>query len=179
MSGKFRIGIVGLLVVGALAVAMTGTALAQDDPPAPETMPFHGRSFDRGMGGHAGLEIVAEMLGFETVEELTTELWGGTTLAELAEDAGVGLQDIQDAVTAAREEVMREGIEQAVEDEKLTREHADWLLQGLDNGFMGGRGFDKSGGMDGFGGRGGIRGPGGCGMPGRFQNAPPAADTNL
>ena len=169
----------GLLVVGALAVAMTGTALAQDDPPAPETMPFHGHSFNRGMGGHEGMEIVAEMLRFETVEELTTELWGGTTLAELAEEAGVELQDIHDAVTAAREEAMRDRIEQAVEDGNLTRGHADWLLQGLDNGFMGGRGFDKSGGMDGFGGRGGIRGPGGCGMPGRFQNAPPAADTNL
>jgi hypothetical protein len=180
MSGKFRIGIVGLLVVGALAVAMTGTALAQDDPPAPETMPFHGRSFDRGMGGHAGLEIVAEMLGFETVEELTTELWGGTTLAELVEKTeGVELQDIQDAVTAAREDAMREGLEQAVEDGNMTREHADWLLQGLDNGFMGGRGFDKFGGMDGCSGRGGFRGPGGFGMPGRFQNAPPSADTNL
>lgn len=176
MSGKFRIGIVALLVVGALVVALTGTALAQEETPAPKTMPFHGRGF---AGGQAGLEIVAEMLGFETVDELTAELWGGMTLAELAEDAGVELQAIQDAVTAAREEAMRESIEQAVEDGNLAPDHADWLLKGLDNGFLGGRGFGKFGGMGGFGGRGGFRGPGGFGMPGRFQNPPPSADTNL
>jgi hypothetical protein len=125
------------------------------------------------------MEIVAEMLGFETVEELAAELRGGKNLAELAEEAGVELQDIQDAVTAAREDAMREGIEQAVEDGDLTREHADWLLEGLDKGFMGGRSSGKFGGMGGLGGRGGFRGPGGFGMPGRFQNAPPSADTDL
>jgi hypothetical protein len=176
MSSKFRFGFVALLVVGALTVALTGTVLAQEETPVPEAKPFHGRGFE---GGHAGMVIVAEMLGFETVEELTTELWGGATLADLAEEAGVELQDIQDAVTAAREDAMREGVEQAVEDGNLTREHADWMLQGLDNGFIGGRSFGRFGGMGGFGGHGGFRGPRGFGMPGRFQNSPPSADTNL
>jgi hypothetical protein len=178
MSGKFRIGFVALLVVGALTAALTGTALAQEETPEPKTMPFHGRGFGHGMSGQAELEVIAEMLSL-TVDELTAELWGGTTLAELAEEAGVELQAIRDAVTAAREEAMRESIEQAVEDGNLTREHADWLLQGLDNGFLGARGFGRSGGMGRFGGHGGLRGSGGFGMPGMFQRSAPSADTNL
>ena len=166
MSSKLRIGIVALLVVGALTVAMTGTALAQEETPTPA--PFlgrgfgHGPSFGRSMGGQVGLEAAAEVLGM-TTDELSAELWGGKTLADLAEEAGVDLKDIQDAVTAAQEAAMRETIEQAVEDETLTREHADWLLQGLDNGFLGGRGFGR------FGGRGGLRGFG-PGVSGQFQN---------
>lgn len=173
MSKKIKIGFVGLLVVVALAVAMTGTVLAQDDPPtpAPEAPGRHGwgHGFGRGpsvgrsMGGQIGLEAAAEVLGM-TADELSAELWGGKTLAALAEEAGVDLQDIQDAVTAAQDAATREAIEQAVEDEALTREHADWLLQGLDNGFLGGRGFGH------FGGRGCFRGFG-PGMPGQFQNS--------
>jgi hypothetical protein len=160
MNGKFRIGIVALLVVGAFVVAMTGTALAQEETPTPAPAPFHGRGMARGMGGQVGLEAAAEVLGL-TADELSAQLWGGETLADLAEAAGVDLQDVQDAVTAAHEAAMRENIEQAVEDGNLTREHADWLLEGLDKGFYGGRGFGGFGGKRGFGGRGGMRGFGG------------------
>jgi hypothetical protein len=159
MSGKLRIGIVALLVVGALTVAMTSTTLAQEETPTPA--PFHGRgfghgpSFGRSMGGQVGLDAAAEVLGM-TTDELSAQLWGGKTLADLAEEAGVDLQDVQDAVTAAQEAVTREAIEQAVEDETLTREHADWLLDGLDNGFWGSRG-----GLRGF----------GPGMSGQFRNS--------
>jgi len=110
-----------------------------------------------------GLEAAAEVLGM-TVDELSAQLWGGETLANLAEEAAVDLQNIQDAVTAAQKAAVRESIEQAVEDEALTREHADWLLQGLDNGFWGGRGFGS------FGGRGGFRGFG-LGKSGQLQNS--------
>jgi hypothetical protein len=161
MSGKFRIGMVALLVIGALTVALTGTVLAQEETPTPA--PFPGRGFGRSLGGQIGLEAAAEVLGM-TADELSAQLWGGETLADLAEEAGVDLQEIQDAVTAAQEAATREAIEQAVEEGNLSREHADWLLQGLDNGFLGGRGFGH------FGGRGGLHGfrPG---MPGQFQNS--------
>lgn len=166
MSRKFRVGIAALLVVGALSVAMTGTALAQEETPTP--VPFAGHGFTRGMGGQLGLEAAAEALGM-TAEELSTQLWGGKTLAELAEAAGVDLQDVRDAVNAALEAAQREAIEQAVEDGTITREHADWLLQGLDNGYLGGHGFGR------LGGRGGFRGSGGFGMPGMFQNSTPSS----
>jgi hypothetical protein len=181
-----KIGFIGLLVVAALAVAMTGTVLAQDEPPtpAPKAPGWHGWGHDfgrgpsfghgpscgRSMGGQVGLEAVAEALGM-TADELSTQLWGGKTLADLAEEAGVELQDLQDAVTAAQEAATREAIEQAVEGGNLSREHADWLLEGLDNGFWGGRGFRGFGGHGGFGGRGGFggfRGNSGFGGFGRF-----------
>lgn len=69
-----------------------------------------------------------------TPEELSTQLWGGRTLAELADKAGVDLQKVRDAVNQACVQALRDAIEQAVRDGRLTREQADWLLQGLDRG---------------------------------------------
>jgi hypothetical protein len=163
MSRKFKIGLVGLLVIAALTAMTSSTVLAQEETPepAPKTYGPHGwgRGFGRGFGGEVGLEAIAEALGM-TTDELSLQLWGGKTLADLAEEAGVDLQDLQDAVIAAQEAATREAIEQAVEDGTLTREHADWLLEGLDNGYWGGRGF---GGFGGCGGRGGFHGRGGFG----------------
>jgi hypothetical protein len=109
------------------------------------------------------LEAAAEVLGM-TADELSAQLWGGKTLADLADEADVDLQDLRDAVTAAQEAAKREAIEQAVDDGNLSREHADWLLEGLDNGYLGGRGFGR------FGGRGGLRGFG-PGISGQLQNS--------
>jgi polyhydroxyalkanoate synthesis regulator phasin len=99
-------------------------------------------------------EWLAEQLGM-TADELQAELEAGKTIAELAEEKGVDLD-------AARIEAMKERIQQAVEDGKMTQEQADWMLQGLEQGFM-------PGGRDlGFGGRGGhFRGFGGFWGPGK------------
>lgn len=176
MSRKFKIGIVGLLVLSLLVIMASSTVLAQDETPdkaEPEAPGWHGRGhgLGRGMLGGAQLEAIAEELGM-TADELSTQLWGGKTLADLAEQAGVELEDLQAAASAAQEAATREAIEQAVEDGELTREHADWLLEGLDNGYWGGRGFGGCGRM-GFHGRGGFgesqfdRSQGG--RSGRFQ----------
>lgn len=178
-----------LLVVGALAVVLTGTALAQEEDatPAPKPFGWHGKggSFARGFGGGGGMEAAAEVLGL-TTEQLATELWGGKSLSELADEAGVDLQTVRDAVDAANEEARREAedamraaIEQAVLDEKLSREHADWMLEGLDNGYLGGRGF---GGFGGCRGHGGFRGhgavPGDTGFGG-FNRFPGRMNPNI
>ncbi|MFQ5340398.1 MAG: hypothetical protein ACE5F6_02505 [Anaerolineae bacterium] len=143
MSRKYKVGLVGLLVVGVLVAALAGTALAQDaaPTPAPRAFGMHGWGRVAGCGGpcgQAGLDAAAESLGM-TADELSTQLWGGRTLADLADGAGVDLQVVQDAVNAACESAKRDAIEQAVEDGRLSREKADWLLQGLDNGYLGGR----------------------------------------
>jgi hypothetical protein len=171
MSRKFKIGIVGLLVASLLAIMAGSTVLAQDETPdkaEPKAPGWHGggRGFGRGMmmGGGVQLEAIAEALGM-TADELSTQLWGGKTLADLAEEAGVELQDLQDAANTAQEAATRDAIEQAVQDGTLTREHADWLLEGLDNGYMGGRGC---GGFGGLGGRGNLGGHGGFGGRGSF-----------
>ena len=165
MKRWFKFGTLGMLLLGALAVILTGTALAQDETPAPETNGFYGwgRGFGPGLGGQAGLEAAAEALGM-TTEELSNQLWAGESLADLAEEAGVDLQDLRDAVEAAQQEATRAAIEQAVEDGNLTRDHADWLLEGLENGYW--RGFG--------GGRGGFHGHGfrGFGPPAETQSTP-------
>lgn len=168
MARRLSLIIAVLLIVGALAVSMTSIALAQEEEVTPTPQPFgwHGGSggYARGFGGEAGLEAAAEVLGL-TAEELTTELWGGKTLSELADEAGVDLQAVRDAVEAAHEDTMRDAIEQAVTDGKLSREQADWMLEGLENGYMGGRGF---GGFGGCHGHGGFRGRGG--FPGSTES---------
>lgn len=142
MSKWFKIGIVGLLVVGALTAVIAGAALAQDETPvAPEDSLPHadglgmGRGMGRGMGSQVELEAAAEALGM-TADELKTQLWGSKTLADLAEEKGIDLADVQAAVEAAQEAAMSENIAQAVEDGTITQEHADWLLEGLEKGFL-------------------------------------------
>lgn len=109
----------------------------------------------RGFCGQAGLEAAAGKLGM-TADELSTQLWGGATLSSLAEKAGVNLQDVQDAVTAACQAATRDAIEQAVTDGTMSREKADWLLEGLDKGYWGGSDGGFEFGPFGFGGRHGF-----------------------
>ncbi|HSF82594.1 MAG TPA: hypothetical protein VLA49_15265 [Anaerolineales bacterium] len=162
MRKWFKISLIGLLVFGAIAALVTGVALAQEETPqTPETVAPHpwGRGFGRGLGGEVGLQAAAEALGM-SVDELSTQLWGGKTLADLAEEKGLDLAELQATVKAAvqaeRETAMRATIEQALENGTITQEHADWLLEGLEKGFlMGGFGFGP-----GFGGRGGFHGHG-------------------
>lgn len=51
------------------------------------------------------------------------------------------MQDVQDAITAAHAVEMRTRIAQSVTDGTMTQEKADWLLEGLDKGFLDGPGF--------------------------------------
>ena len=166
MSMKLRIGLVTLLVIGAFAVVTAGTAFAQGETPATPTTPTPeteggfrmGRHFGRGLGGQVGMEAIAEALGM-TTDELSTQLWGGKTLADLAEEKGVALEDVQAAVEAAQQEAFKEAIAQAVEDGTITQEHADWLLEGLEKGFLNRPGFGhRHGGFGDFG-KGGFFAP--------------------
>jgi hypothetical protein len=101
------------------------------------------------------LEAVADVLGM-TTDDVTAALQDGQTLQDLADEAGVDIEDVRAAIQAVHEAEMRERIAQAVEDGTITQENADWLLEGLDKGFIGGPG----GFGHGFGGpRGGGHGP--------------------
>ena len=165
MSRLLKIGIVGLLVVGVLTVLVVGSALAQEATSTPTTKAasLHGGGFGRGMCGQAGLEAAAGALGM-TADELSTQLWGGRTIADVAEKAGVDLQTVRDAVETACQNAVRDAIQQAVQDGRISQEQADWLLQGLENGYWGGGGFGHGFGRGfghGFGGFGGFRGIGG------------------
>jgi hypothetical protein len=135
-----------LVIVGA---ASAGIAYADDaTPPDRPTRTEEGRG-PRGLGP-TELEAAAKVLGM-TTDELSAALKDGQTLENLAA-AGVDIQAVQDAISAARAIEMRAQIEQAVTDGTMTQEKADWLLEGLDKGFLDGPGF-------GFG-HGGAGGPG-------------------
>ena len=153
-----------VLMIAALGVS---SAFAQTPtPPATTNTPqAHGGGFGgRGMCGQAGLDAAAKALKM-TSDELKAQLWGGQTLSGLAEKAGVELTAVQSAVQAACQQAQIDAINQAVKDGKLTQANADWLIEGIEKGYIGGKGagFGGGSGMD-MGGRGG-RGHHGFGMP--------------
>jgi len=174
MNKRFKMGLAGLLAASAIAVPTAGTVLAQaqdqtQTPPATTAPLREGRGFGKGFGMRMGdettLKAAAEALKM-TADELTTQLWGGKTLADLAEEKGVALADVQAAVEAAQKASSKDAIEQAVTDGTLSREKADWMLEGIDKGYLPGFGF---------GGEHRGRGPGGFDRP---QQAPSTDPTS-
>jgi hypothetical protein len=161
MSKKRLMVLSGGVLLALLLVGLAGGTLvfAQDSEsalPAPgDGMRWGGFGWDG--GSWALFDTAAETLGL-TPTELFTELHdGGKTLSEVAEERGVDTDTLQEAMNASRTETMRERIQQAVEDGNLSQEQADWMLEGLDKGFMGGR---HGVGPGGFGGPGGPLGRG-------------------
>ena len=137
MKRKISMVIGGLLVAVLAFGAMGATNVFAQGP---VDTPLHG---GRGPGGRGlsdeALAAVAEVLDM-TADEVTAALQSGKTLADLAEEAGVDIEDVRTAIQAVRETEMRERIAQAVEDGTITQEHADWLIEGLDKGFLNGPG---------------------------------------
>jgi hypothetical protein len=165
MVKKVIIVLGALALVAALGVVAAGAVSAQSPTPAaPQTAPATtpqaptkglfgwGRGFPffglRGGGSTNMFDAVAKALNL-TPTQLFEQLHSGKTLDEIAKAQGVDLQAVQDALNAARTQSMKDAINQAVKDGKMTQEQADWLLQGLDKGFLGkGWGFGhKRGGM--------------------------------
>jgi hypothetical protein len=165
MHKKRLVWLSGAALVALLLVSLVGVTTVFAQEPTPETeAPFGRRGRGRGMGGFGGgmfggarggqwtmFDTAAEALGL-TPEELFAELHAGKTLEEVAEAQGVEMEAVHDALQAARGEAMRQAIEQAVEDGKMSQEQADWMLEGLEQGFapMGmGRGFGRGRGWGG------------------------------
>lgn len=130
-----------------------------------------------GRGGYyteAGMAAAAEVLGL-TVDELQLQLEAGESLADLAEAAGVDLETLRDAVNAANAQATRQAIAAAVADGTLAQDKADWLTQGLDNGYWGPGATDSFGfGPRGFGFGGRGHGPWGETAP---ATATPGSDS--
>ncbi len=117
----------------------------------------------------AELDAAAKALGM-TSTDLSTQLQNGKTLSDLASAQGVTLQSIQDAIQAARRLELTTQINQAVSSGQMTQDKANWLLEGLNKGYLDG--------PDGFGfgfGRGfGMGGPGPGRGPAPSQVSPTA-----
>jgi hypothetical protein len=136
-------------IVGGIVYYGATSASAQENEPTP---PAPGDDWNWGRLGWGGgswslFDAAAEALGL-TPNELFVKLHDeGKSLSQVAQEQGVDTSALQQAMNANRTEAMRERIQQAVDDGSLSQDQADWLLEGLDKGFMGGR----RGGMMGFG----------------------------
>jgi hypothetical protein len=155
MSKKRLVLLSSGALVALLLVGLAGGALvfAQETDPTTVVPGPGGRGDMLGWGGGSWTEFdaAAEALGL-TPNELFVKLHDeGKTVTEIAEEKGVDIQVVQDALNASRAEAQRQSIAQAVEDGTMSQEQADWLLEGLEKGFMvGGHGM----GPGGFGGHG-------------------------
>jgi len=141
MKNKMLI-VIGGLLAALLVVGVVGatSAFAQGPDTSASGLALNGRGPGGGHGfglGDAELEAAAKVLGM-TTDEVQSALQSGKTLQDLADEAGVDIADVQAAIQAVHVTEMRDRIAQAVADGTMTQEKADWLLEGLDKGFIGG-----------------------------------------
>lgn len=139
-------GTLALLLGGLSGVAVVS---AQEETPEPEDgsncAPW---GWGRGLLGlgHGRdwtlFDTVAEELGL-TPEELFSELHDGKSLEEIAEEQETDLEAIRQALEAARHEAIRDAVDRAVDEGKLSEDEAEWLLEGLEKGYLHGRGFGR------------------------------------
>ncbi len=141
------LGVLGVL--GVLGLATVAPAFAQDTTPptsVPQGLPGRGFGLRLGCGfgdSWSTFDAAADALGL-TPEQLFSELHSGKSLEEIAEDQGVDLAKVQEAMQAARVQAMKEAIQKAVEEGEITQDQADWMLEGLEKGFFPmGRGFGR------------------------------------
>ena len=129
MKNKMSVLIAGLLVA-LLVIGVVGAtnAFAQGSP---STL-FHGRGPGGGRGlGLEGLQVAAQALNM-TTDELITALRSGKTLEEIANEAGVDLQTVEDAIQAAHATALRERIQQALDAGTITQELIPSIMQNLE-----------------------------------------------
>jgi hypothetical protein len=175
MTGKRIAAIVGVVaLVAVVGVLVVGTAFAQSNTPGSQATPTAPKDrafgFGKGLGfwgggSMANFDAMAKVLNL-TPTQLFEQLHSGKTLAEIAQAQGVDLTKVQEAANATRIQAMKDRIAQAVKDGTMTQAQADWLLQGLEKGYMGkgpggfGGGHMGRGGMRGFGERAPSQTPG-------------------
>jgi hypothetical protein len=155
----------GQTETAAAALQAPVVPVAQDDTPTPQDAPVAGPGQMRGHRGANGmgagigagpmwdqgaaLDLIAGALNM-SVEDLTAALQDGTTIATLAEEAGVSVQSILDSLLAAHQAQL----DAAVSAGTITAEQADlmqarmeeMMTQRIQEGFFfGGRGFSGQG----------------------------------
>jgi len=129
-------------VVAVLALAVPGLADEPTETPTPQCRPWGRGLWGHGFWGGGGwntFDAVAEALKLSP-EELFAELRSGKSIAEIAEGKGVTMETISDVVAAIRKANLTARIDELVEEGTISREQADWKIEGLEKGWFGGRG---------------------------------------
>jgi hypothetical protein len=125
------------IIADALAGLVEDGTLTQEQADAVaetlnEQLPAHGPGGLGGPHGHGGilleLDAAAEELGL-TEEELREQLRNGASLAEIAEEQGVDVDDLVGVLVGAAEERLAA----AVDDGRIDQERADELAAGLED----------------------------------------------
>jgi predicted transcriptional regulator len=153
--------LIAMMLIGSVGAVVV---YAQSPTPTATSVPSTGRTRP-GAGAHgtylagAELDAAAQALGM-TSADLSAELKSGKTPSQIATEKGVNLQTVMAAIQTARKADFTTQINQAVTAGKLTQDKANWLLEGLDKGYINGPGF-------GF----------GFGFSGTKGTQPPAAGT--
>jgi hypothetical protein len=135
MKNKKSILIGGLLVALVVTV-LAGIGVSSAYAQSPTNSLSHGGPGGGRGGGFEWLQIAAQKLNM-TTDELITALQSGKTLEQIAQEKGVNYADIQAAIQEASQTAMRDRIQQGVADGTISQEKADWLLEGLNKGFIG------------------------------------------
>jgi len=118
MKTILKYTLIGLLVVAVASIPVVSIAYAQGDGPDTQN----------------GL---AELLGM-TREELRGQLQDGKTLEELADAAGVDLDTYREEMRQTRQSNLETRIEEALANGEISQDQADWLMEGLEKGFLDG-----------------------------------------
>ncbi len=152
MNKVFFVGVLVAVLLVALGIA--GVAYAQDQTPtAPENT--YGAGMMGAQGRHGGMmggwqsagasqagvngllqdymmEAVASVFGV-TPEELQAAHDGGQTLWDLVQEQGLTQEQFAEKMLAAR----TQALEQAVADDVITQEQADWMLSRMSQMWQG------------------------------------------
>jgi hypothetical protein len=140
MNKKWLIPISLALV---LTLVVGGVALAQDVGPKVDEAVQAVKAdvvveMARLFGGFGGnweiFDAVAQTLKL-TPTQLFEQLHSGKTLKEIAAAQGVDMQAVKDVVKAVCETRAKEAIQKALDNGKITKDQADWMLKGLENGW--------------------------------------------
>ena len=73
-----------------------------------------------------------------TPEELREQIQDGMTIEELADEAGVDLEAFREEMMSARQDNLRSRINDALAEGEISEDQADWLLEGLEKGYLNG-----------------------------------------
>ena len=138
---------VGGTLIAVMLIGSVGAVVAYAQSPTPATTPVPSTGWTRpGAGAHgiylagAELDAAANALGMISAD-LSAELKSGKTLSAIATEKGVNLQTVMAAIQAAGKADFTTQINQAVTASKMTQDKANWLLEGLDKGYINGPGF--------------------------------------
>lgn len=130
-----------------LLIGIVGAAVIYAQTPTPPTHPSGPRWGLKGCFGGgprqlapAALDAAAKALGM-TPPDLAAELNSGKSLSEVATEKGVNLQTVQNAIQAARNAQIAAQINQAVTNGQISQDKANWLLEGLNKGYLDRPGF--------------------------------------